>query len=187
MWRKQDQPKPSSSATETPVPAVVESPVTAPVTAPTSSSEPTQEFPPANSRLTAALRIKGEITGREDVLIDGKVEGRIEIEGATLTVGPDGGISADIEANEIIVRGNVQGSLQAHGRVRVGATGKMQGKIAAHGLVVEDGAEIRGSVETIRMDKSVGARSVAPTIEEIAVPQPVRGAPPLAKEPSAAA
>jgi cytoskeletal protein CcmA (bactofilin family) len=190
MWRKQDQPKSSSAYTETPVPSAVESSVAAAgsVPVPVSGSKPTQESRPASvgSYLTATLRIKGEITGREDVLIEANVEGRIGIEGATVTVGQNGRIAANIEASDIAVNGYVRGNLQAAGRVRVGATGQTQGAIVASRLIIEDGAEIHSGVETIRTDGTAEARPATAT-ENIAVPQAVPGAPSLSKESSAAA
>src|SRR5579862_161502 len=101
MWRKQDQPKAPSDAD---VPAAGESlPESARPVAP--APKFAQEAVPAGSRLTAALRIKGEITGQEDLLIDARVEGRVHLDGATVTVGSSGQIAADVEAGDIVIQG----------------------------------------------------------------------------------
>jgi cytoskeletal protein CcmA (bactofilin family) len=185
MWRKQDQPKSSSVASETGVPEAVEAPGPATATTPVPKSSVGLE--PAGSRLTAALKIKGEITGKEDLLVDAEVEGSIQLDAATLTIGPSGRIAADLEASDIVVHGKVQGSLLAAERVRVTATGNTRGTITSQRLSVEGGAEIHGRVETIRTEEPSALRPTAPTTEEIAVPKPVPAATSHMKEPSAAA
>jgi cytoskeletal protein CcmA (bactofilin family) len=186
MWRKQDQGKPSSAATD---PAVSEGRSEAVEAARPAApaSKPAQDALPDASRLTAALKIKGDISGSEDLFVDAQVDGRIQLDGATVTIGPSGRIAADVEAGDIVVQGNVQGSLLAAGRVRVGATGKTRGSILARHLSIEDGAEIHGPVETIQTEGSSAARPGATKTEDVSVPKPVPAATSLAKEPSAAA
>jgi cytoskeletal protein CcmA (bactofilin family) len=127
--------------------------------------------PPAGSVLTPSLLIKGEITGREDLFIDGEVQGKIRILEAKVTVGPHGRVLADIEAREILVRGNVQGCLLGHERVEIGQTGEVHGDVISRRLMIDDGAVIHGVVEVQRPAEPPEPRVVCPT--EIESSQPV--------------
>jgi cytoskeletal protein CcmA (bactofilin family) len=199
MWRKQEQPKASSPAAEVAVGSVVGTPekpntpnahsaVTTSVPPSSSPSKPALDAPAVGSRLTSSLTIKGEITGREDLLIDANLDGLVHLDGATVTVGPNGRLTANIEAGEIVVHGDVTGGLLAAERVRVGPTGRTTGEIVARRIFIEAGAEIHGSVEVMRTDKTPAARAGAPTSAQVAVPRAaVQSAQPPAEEPSAAA
>ena len=115
MWRKTDEAKPSSPASETPAPTP-SSPNTA---SQTSSSKPTStpSFSPpvsvatssSGSSIIRGLKLQGEITGTADLYIDGEVQGNIRLGGAKVTVGPNGKVQADIEARAIKVEGNRAG------------------------------------------------------------------------------
>jgi len=96
------------------------------------------------------IRITGEITGHEDLLVDGEVKGSICIEKAVVTIGPDGHVDGPIRAREIAVRGEAVGDLRAEERVHVWNTGQTLGEIQARRIVIDDGAEVRGKVETSR-------------------------------------
>ena len=143
---------------------------------------------PVGSRLTGSLTIKGEITGREDLLIDANLEGLVHLDGATVTVGPSGRSTANIEAGEIVVHGDVKGGLQAAERVRVGPPDGQPVNIVARRISIEAGAEIHGRVEVMRTDGAAASRAAAPTSAQVAVPRSaqVRRQSP-AEEPSAAA
>jgi cytoskeletal protein CcmA (bactofilin family) len=167
MWRKPDEPKVSSPLPEsTPVSRV--EPIRAPgISVP---AGPSVAHPPAGGVLTSSLIIKGEITGREDLYIDGEVQGKIRITEAKVTVGPHGRVSADIEAREILVRGNVKGSLLAHERVEIGSTGEVQGDVIARRLTIDDGAVIHGLVEVERKAEPAQPRVVRATGTEDSQP-----------------
>ena len=122
-----------------------------------SPSKPAQDAPAVGSRLTSSLTIKGEITGREDLLIDANLDGLVHLDGATVTVGPSGRLTANIEAGEIVVHGDVKGGLLAAERVRVGPTGRTTGEIVARRIFIEAGAEIHGRVEVMRTDEAPAA------------------------------
>jgi cytoskeletal protein CcmA (bactofilin family) len=96
------------------------------------------------------IRVTGEVTGHEDLLVDGEVVGSICIENAVVTVGPNGHVDGPINAREIAVRGVVVGDLRGEDRVHVRNTGQTLGEIQARRIVIDDGAEIRGKVETTR-------------------------------------
>jgi cytoskeletal protein CcmA (bactofilin family) len=99
------------------------------------------------ARLGATLQIKGEISGAEALLIDGKVEGRISLHGHELTVGPNAVLNAPVEAGDVIVYGKVIGDVQARGRVDIKADGSIVGDISSARISIEDGAHFKGRIE----------------------------------------
>ncbi len=157
MWRKPEEPRVSSPLPESTPPLRIE-----PNRAPGVSVPPgyPTAHPPAGGVLTSSLLIKGEITGREDLYIDGEVQGKIRILEAKVTIGPHGRVSADIEAKEIMVRGNVKGSLHAQERVEIGPTGEVHGDVISRRLMIEDGAVVHGLLEVQRPAEPVQPRVV---------------------------
>ena len=200
MWRKQEQPKSPSPATEVAVGPPLGAPNTSstpsapnqidanPPALPTPSS-PAPRAPAAGSHLTGSLRIKGEIAGKEDLLVDAQFEGQIHLDGKVI-VGPNGRVTANVEAGEIAVAGQVKGSLRGHQWVRIGPTGRMHGEIVSPRVSIEAGAEVDGSVEVTRAAQSPAPRAVPAAGAQAAAPRTVQSVPsvqPPAKEPSAAA
>jgi cytoskeletal protein CcmA (bactofilin family) len=109
---------------------------------------------PASGRSAASIgqgiRIKGEITGSEDLTVDGPVEGKLQLTNGSLTIGPNGNVKADISAREVIVRGRVEGKILGRDRVQLSSTGHVVGEVQTQRLAIEDGAVLRGKVETGR-------------------------------------
>ncbi|HKV49405.1 MAG TPA: polymer-forming cytoskeletal protein [Candidatus Acidoferrales bacterium] len=131
-------------------------PVSAPVTAtavPASAPLPTN----IDSCIGSGLKIRGEITGSSDMYIDGDVQGKVRVGSGRLTVGPSGRVQADLEAREIIVNGNVVGNLKAADRVQLGPTGSVQGSVVTPRIGIDDGARLRGNVETAPAGAAGGA------------------------------
>jgi cytoskeletal protein CcmA (bactofilin family) len=95
---------------------------------------------------------KGDLISAEEMTIDGRVEGTIEVRGHGLTIGPEADIRADIVAQSVVVLGAVTGSITAQDRVDIGETGSLDGSIVSPRLVVAEGAVLRGQVD-------VGARN----------------------------
>src|SRR5450756_873450 len=154
MWRKPEDPKPASPAAEIPPPTRVEPPAVRSVAGLTA-----EVVQPSGGVITSSLLIKGEIRGREDLYIDGEVQGTIHLTDGRVTVGPHGNISADVDAREIVVRGKVKGALRGRERVEVGRTGEIRGDIATLRIVIEDGAQIHSKVEITRAEESRSARA----------------------------
>jgi cytoskeletal protein CcmA (bactofilin family) len=94
-----------------------------------------------------SIQMKGELTGNEDLTIDGTVEGNIELKENNLTIGPNGHIKADINAKTVTITGEVQGNVTAEEKVEIRETGKLRGNIVAPRLVIANGAFFKGSVE----------------------------------------
>jgi cytoskeletal protein CcmA (bactofilin family) len=113
-----------------------------------------------------SIQIKGELTGNEDMTIDGVVEGNIELKANHLTIGPNGNIKADINAKTVTVTGKVDGNVTAEEKVEIRETGKLNGNITAPRVVLADGAFFKGSVEMER--KSSPVKEKQPRDEKIA-------------------
>ena len=93
------------------------------------------------------IRIKGELYGEEDILIQGRVEGTIEVKENNLTVGADGHVSADSKAKEIFVEGEVRGDLTGEEKVVIKATSNVNGNIVAPRVSLEEGAKFKGMID----------------------------------------
>lgn len=97
------------------------------------------------------IRIQGEVTGDEDLVIQGYVDGTVNLNQQAVTVGTDGEVEADVAAREITVDGTVKGDLTAEERIVVRGSGRVEGDLEAPRVVLEDGARFRGEV---RMDRA---------------------------------
>jgi cytoskeletal protein CcmA (bactofilin family) len=105
----------------------------------------------ATARLGSSLHVKGEITGNEDLLIDGSVEGLVQLDEKKLTVGATAKVTADIIAREVVVYGTVKGNLRAKDRIEIKKDGSVNGDLTTARIMIEDGAYFKGSIE---IDKS---------------------------------
>jgi cytoskeletal protein CcmA (bactofilin family) len=97
-----------------------------------------------------SIQIKGELTGNEDLTIDGTVEGNIQLKENNLTIGPNGNIKADINAKRVTIIGEVLGNITAEETVEIRENGKLRGNITSPRIVIADGAFFKGSVEMER-------------------------------------
>ena len=113
--------------------------------APLDSSYPASSS--GTARLGASLHVKGEITGNEDLAIDGSVEGLIQLEDRKLTIGASAKVTADVVAREVVVYGNVKGNLRARDRIEIKKDGSVVGDLTTARIMIEDGAYFKGSIE----------------------------------------
>jgi cytoskeletal protein CcmA (bactofilin family) len=104
----------------------------------------------APGRLGSGLYVKGDITGTEDLVIDGSVEGLIQLEERKLTVGPTAKLTADIFARDVVVYGYVKGNVRAKGRIEIKKEGSVIGNLTTAQIMIEDGADFKGSIEIDR-------------------------------------
>jgi len=102
-------------------------------------------------------RVKGEITGEEDVLVQGSVEGMIRI-GRDLRIGPGGSVKATVEARSVVVAGELLGDCHATNRVEIQASGRLTGNIHAPRVVIVEGATFRGNSDMLPGRDEVGSR-----------------------------
>jgi cytoskeletal protein CcmA (bactofilin family) len=113
------------------------------------------------SRISAGLKIRGEISGTADIWIDGDVEGKVRVVAGRLTVGASGRVQADVEAREIVVNGQLVGNLKATDRVQIGSSGSVRGGVTSPRIGIDDGAQLVGNVETSRANQSQPAAKMA--------------------------
>jgi cytoskeletal protein CcmA (bactofilin family) len=99
------------------------------------------------ARIGKTIVIRGEIQGQEDLIVDGKLEGTVNLAENRLTVGPSANVAADITAKDVLVLGRIQGNVVASGRVELRAGCNLEGDIRALRLAVEDNAVFRGKVD----------------------------------------
>src|SRR5688572_32476728 len=108
--------------------------------------------PEAERRVLAwvgrSVVFKGELVSSEDMTIDGRVEGTIEVREHTLTIGAEARIEADIAAKTVIVLGTIVGSVTAREQIVLGERAVVEGDVITPRLGMADGAEVRGHVET---------------------------------------
>jgi cytoskeletal protein CcmA (bactofilin family) len=95
-----------------------------------------------------SIVVKGEVSGSEDLTIDGQVEGRISLADHALTIGPNATVCADITAKVVTIFGTVLGSITALDKIDVRRSGSVEGDVTCASLVVQDGAILRGKIET---------------------------------------
>lgn len=146
MWKKEDaksQPVAESASGTTGFPQSSD------------SSNSLSGPPKAAASISQGIRIKGEVTGTEDLFVDGFVEGKLNLTAnCCLTVGPNGNVKADLNAREIIVRGKVEGKVIARDKLQIGSTGQITGEVQTNRLAIEDGAMLRGKVEAGKLEVS---------------------------------
>ena len=165
MWSKREEPPaPRPASTPTPVAA----PVAAPVPeirkepAPVSSNFST----PAASAATIGKSVKvvGKIFAKEDLYVDGDVEGTIESLEHKITVGPNGRVQANIVAREVIILGQVQGNVETSDKVDLRKDARLVGDISTSRISIEDGAIFKGSIDIKKPEvKATAPVSAAPT------------------------
>lgn len=97
--------------------------------------------------------IKGELSGSEDLYIDGQVEGNIELKGNSLTIGPNGQVKASINAKGVTISGKLEGNVNASDRLELRKTAIVLGDVATQRVSIEEGAYIKGKVD-IRKENS---------------------------------
>lgn len=126
--------------------------------------------PSFNTRSTAmigkSIVVKGNITGAETLVVEGSVEGSIDLPNNDLTVGESGRVSADLNAKVIKVAGQVTGDMVGAETVVISKTGKVQGNITAPRVTLEDGAKFKGSI-----DMDPGDSKAASTQAKSAMPR----------------
>ena len=106
-----------------------------------------------------SVQIKGELTGNEDLTIEGMVDGKIIVKDHNLTIGPNGRITAEVHAKTVVVVGQVIGNITADDKVELAPTGSVQGDVRAPRVAISDGARFKGSIDMER--KSAAAKPVA--------------------------
>ena len=163
MWKPRPDDKPASSnpAPQPSIPAV-----SAPV-APRESRppEPAKTIEPYRAEIAAhigkSVMVKGELSGSEDLYLDGEVQGTIELREHKLVVGPNGRIHANVSAREVVLHGKAEGNIICSERVELKRSCVVTGDIVAQRIVIEDGAFFKGAVDLQRENKVEPRKAVA--------------------------
>ncbi len=100
--------------------------------------------------LGSSLHVKGEISGNEDLYIDGTVEGLVHLDEQKLTVGATAKLAADVIAGEVIVYGSVKGNVHGKGKIEIKKDGSVNGDLTTAQIIIEDGAYFKGLIEIVR-------------------------------------
>lgn len=94
-----------------------------------------------------SVTIRGELSGREDLFMDGTIEGTITLSESRLTIGPNARVQADLDARDVVIYGRVDGKVHAAGRIELRDSAVVRGDIVAERLSIEENATIKGKVE----------------------------------------
>lgn len=160
MWKRDDAVKPAppgAAPSGTPQASQTTQNVNSaaePTSARSSDSPRGLEKGPVN--IGKSVVIKGELTGSEDLTIEGHVEGKIELRQNVLTIGPNGRIKAQVFAKSVIILGEVTGNVTASEKVDLRDNGAVDGDIAAPRVAIAEGAHFRGSIDMQRAGAKAG-------------------------------
>src|SRR5262245_55958722 len=143
MWKRDESVKPAAPPASTPAAAP-------PVSAAPGASEPRAQLGRDMVNIGKSVVIKGELSGSEDLTIEGHVEGRIDLKDNVLTIGPNGKIKAEVFAKAVVVLGEVTGNVTASEKVDIRDNGSVDGDIASPRVAIAEGAHFRGSVDMQR-------------------------------------
>ena len=127
-----------------------------PNAAPTNSYTPVKPAtsPMDQANIGRSLVIKGEISGAESLVIDGRVEGTISFPENRVTIGRSGNVAANIVAKELVIMGKVRGNVDCADRLDIRSEGELSGDVITHRISIEEGAVLKGGVEVRQSDKN---------------------------------
>ena len=151
LWQKpeNDQAAPSpSSSSSTPA-------------APKASTAPSQHRSGNPAKIGQSIQIKGELTGQEDLIIDGTIDGKVQLKGHHLTIGPNGKINAEVRAKSVQVNGRISGNIHADDKVEISPSGSVLGDIISPRVALADGSSFKGSIDMGGNSGQSGAGSSA--------------------------
>ena len=170
MWKREESPRPPQPVVPptAPPPPVVHQSTTPRV----ESVQPVQQEK-SIVNIGKSVIIKGELSGSEDLTIEGQVEGKIELRQNVLTIGPNAKIKAQVLARAVVVEGTVQGNIAASEKIEIRDKGSVEGDLSSPRVAIADGAHFRGSID-MQQAKSGEKHEVKPAA---AAPAPAPAAP----------
>lgn len=167
MWKRDESVKP------TPPPTAPPAPVAPQVTAPKPTGDVRPQIERDKVNIGKSVVIKGELSGSEDLTIEGNVEGKIELRENILTIGPNGKIRAEVFAKAVVVLGEVVGNVTASEKVDIRDNGSVDGDIISPRVAIAEGAHFRGSVDMQRAGAAKPAATAAAPAKPSQAAQPV--------------
>ncbi len=153
MWNKQQNQAHPEPARHDPTPAAPPPP---PVAA---APQPVPQVRKQPAVIGPSMSIKGDIHAREELMVDGEVEGTIESQ-SQITVGANGKVKSNIRAREVIVYGSVRGNVEVTDKIAIRDQGSLVGDIKAAGISIDDGAYFKGSIDIMRPEPKVSTKPV---------------------------
>jgi cytoskeletal protein CcmA (bactofilin family) len=161
MWkpRPEDNKTPNANSTTQPAqstPSLVTA--AAPVIPHKEPSKPSDVHRTDVGHIGKSVQIRGELTGSEDLYLDGEIEGSIDLRDHTLIIGPNGKIKAGITARDVVVHGKIEGNMTASGRVELRRSCNVSGDISTQRIVIEDGAFFKGAIDIKEKDTKAEVR-----------------------------
>jgi len=167
MWKRDESVKPAAPPASTPAAAPSASAPAAP-----QANELRAQLGRDMVNIGKSVVIKGELSGSEDLTIEGHVEGRIDLRENVLTIGPNGKIKAEVFAKSVVVLGEVTGNVTASEKVDIRDNGSVDGDIASPRVAIAEGAHFRGSVDMQRAGQNTPAPQAKPNQPGQPQPQP---------------
>jgi cytoskeletal protein CcmA (bactofilin family) len=166
MWNRETNKAASPAASPAHAPAAV-APAPVPVAPVQAEPAPFVPVPPAKAK-GSTLVLKGELSGSEDLILEGHVEGKVSLPEHVLTIGPGATVTAEVVARVVVLHGTLSGNVSATERVELRASGRMTGDLVSPRVIISDGATFNGRLETRAPGKQEGRSRK--TSELVAVP-----------------
>jgi cytoskeletal protein CcmA (bactofilin family) len=162
MWKRDDavKPTPPPGTGPAPVQSVNTPPATEPVRTASESHRGASEREKTTVNIGKSVVIKGELSGSEDLTIEGQVEGKIELRQNVLTIGANARIKAQVFAKAVVILGEVTGNVTASEKVDIRDNGSVDGDIASPRVAIAEGAHFRGSIDMQRAGAKAGEGKV---------------------------
>lgn len=190
MWGKKDQddfdtagPPPAEPARPDPGPS---GGATTPPRQP-SQSAAAKPGGAAVSRIGKTIRFKGEIHCDEDLMVDGLIEGLVNIPKSALVIGPNSKVRADVHARSLVLYGSVRGEVKVAERIEIKKSGCLEGSLETHRIIIEDGGIVRGQINVqLPEEPAAKAPKAKPPAQPRPESRPVAPPPPAGPAPAAA-
>ena len=173
MWNKKDEPntlrpegepvRSPASTTTTPVARMAPA-APAPASPPATAHKQPTSGPKQTAVIGPSMTIKGEIRAREELMVEGEVEGQLESQ-SLLTVGPNGKVRGNIKAREVAIFGSVRGNVDVAEKIAIREQGSLIGDIKSAGISIDDGAYFKGSIDIVRPEPNVTKPAQMPRAE----------------------
>jgi cytoskeletal protein CcmA (bactofilin family) len=182
-WKRDDQP---TSSHPEPTPVTPPRPAAAPNPTPVAGEPPRRT---ERATIGPSIFIKGDLSGEEDLVIEGRVEGKVDLKQNNVTVGKNGRVKADLFGRVVTIEGEVDGNVYAREQAILRQSGAIQGNITAPRVVLEDGSRFKGSIDmeppreaATATSSPRPAESLRENVRPVEPPQPVRPVEPVRAE-----
>src|SRR5438270_9251460 len=173
MWNKKRDEEPQRPSYTPPTPPAPPAPAAKPIetrkeTIPVSSMPPARfesETKGNSATIGKAVKVVGQIFSREDLFVDGEVEGTVEALEHKLTVGPNGTVKAAVKAREVVALGSIKGNVEATDKIEIRKDAKLTGDIRTARIIIEDGAYFKGSIDIVKPEPAKAAKASGPAAQ----------------------